>query len=1026
MQNRETQLVDLTSKRERWVEANRENGFEEGITNLLTELYPDNAHFIYELLQNAEDTQAGVVRFILSNEDIRFEHDGKRRFNFRDVESITSIGASTKRNDPTNIGKFGVGFKAVFAYTNTPEIHSGDFHFRINNLVVPEVLPNAAANSATVFQFPFDDPKKDPAKAVAEIERGLRALADNTLLFLNHIREIEYLLPGGDLGKVKRVDADAQGNGQRIEIQASKPGENETVSHWLRYRKEASIIDEAGKAMSCQVAIAFHLKEHSDDPDAGLDDEKKSKRKTNKPKARWRIVPCEPGQVSIFFPAEKETSNLRFHLHAPFASTVARDSVRDCEANEKLRDALAALVTEALEDIRDRELLTMSFLAVLPNPGDGLLPFYEPIREAIVEAFQKKDLLPTKSGSHLAAGLLYRGPADISYVIDDSDLSLLSGFEPPLWAENATQRHQREDKFLDSLDIEDWGWEELKEAIQKTRVNAEYKAAVEKWISEKSDQWLLQFYALMEDCHKETHCSSDPTPLEPAWKSLLAVRVVDSEEANAHVSPRQAYFAPATEIRGGNQPRVLPAKIRFVKPEVYEKGRLGENAKKKAHDFLGRVGVRDYDERAEIERRLESYPKPPGKVGTEHFSDLRLFVAFLNKNPVQAKLFQGKLFLLATAEAQNGLSWTKPEDIFLDDPYETTGLSGLMAVHKKRTLWPGYLELLGKDIKREDAVSFLKTIGVFHRLTVSTFANWGNNLFDRSFGRFTHTGFNVDWTIDGLVDYLRVQSQAASRLVWMALLKADGKAAIAEYRPNREYETQRVSSWLVQCLKSYIWVPDQHGVFHKPQDMNQEMLPKEFPYDDSKGLLTAIGFGEKARAASAEFRAREADAKKLGFASASELAEAHELLRAKREGRIREINQNGVSAPSGNDSPAGGQTSTGQVEKPSTGIGSPDETVQDGAANLPPVWHRISERIRQVGGSSTPPSGPPEPPGDDDDYTPAAVDYTRRIARAEERNANEIAQLEHEQGLQDKVDSLPRYSYGWCLALTGTRVPSEQ
>jgi len=52
------QITSLTNKRRKWVEANRENGFEEGIVNLLTELYPDNAHFIYELLQNAEDTGA--------------------------------------------------------------------------------------------------------------------------------------------------------------------------------------------------------------------------------------------------------------------------------------------------------------------------------------------------------------------------------------------------------------------------------------------------------------------------------------------------------------------------------------------------------------------------------------------------------------------------------------------------------------------------------------------------------------------------------------------------------------------------------------------------------------------------------------------------------------------------------------------------------------------------------------------------------------------------------------------------------
>ena len=46
-------LDPLRKRRSDWVRANRENNFEEGILNLLTELYPDNAHFIYELLQNA-------------------------------------------------------------------------------------------------------------------------------------------------------------------------------------------------------------------------------------------------------------------------------------------------------------------------------------------------------------------------------------------------------------------------------------------------------------------------------------------------------------------------------------------------------------------------------------------------------------------------------------------------------------------------------------------------------------------------------------------------------------------------------------------------------------------------------------------------------------------------------------------------------------------------------------------------------------------------------------------------------------
>ena len=122
-----------------------------------------------------------------------------------------------------------------------------------------------------------------------------------------------------------------------------------------------------------------------------------------KAKAQWNIVPCEPDRFPSSSPAEKETSKLRFHVHAPFASTVARDSVRDCASNKELRNALAKLTVEALADIRDRGLLTMSFLAVLPNEEDGLSEFYQPIREAIIQAFQENDLLPTRRGLHLKA-----------------------------------------------------------------------------------------------------------------------------------------------------------------------------------------------------------------------------------------------------------------------------------------------------------------------------------------------------------------------------------------------------------------------------------------------------------------------------------------------------------------------------------------------------------------------------------------------------------------------------------------------
>ncbi len=1016
------QLADLTKKREKWVAASRENGFEEGIANLLTELYPDNAHFIYELLQNAEDTEADSVRFTLSNEGIRFEHNGKRLFNLKDVESITSIGVSTKRNDPTAIGKFGVGFKAVFAYTNTPEIHSGDFHFKINDLVVPESLPSTADDGATVFHFPFDNPKKDAPKAVEEIERGLCSLADNTLLFLNHIRQIEYLLPNGQSGKLRRVEVDDQGIGQHIEIHANQ-GEAEAASNWLRYCKEVSITDEIGKTMTYQVAIAFRLEHRIDDSESGQNDKKKGKRKAPKPRAKWSIAPCEPGQVSIFFPAEKETSNLRFHLHAPFASTVARDSVRDCDANEGLRDALAQLTTEAMEDIRDRGLLTMSFLAVMPNKADGLPAFYQPIREALIEAFQEKNLLPTKSGSHQHAAGLYWGPSDISAVIDDDDLSLLTNFEPPLWAANAPQKGQREDKFLESLEIDDWGWEALKDAIFKTRQNQEQKIEIETWLSGKADIWLMRFYALMDACCERTRSDDRSSPLLSAWKSLAGIRVTtDGTESVEHVTPRDAYLPQRVANKGRSKPIDDPIKIRLVKPEVYERGRLGENTKKSARDFLELVGVREYDERAEIERRLECYSKTDKKTIPEgHYRDIRAFMEFLKKNPADVNLFIGVSFLLSIFDPQNQLCWTKPKDVFLDGPYETTGLCELTEIHRKRLLWPEYLERLGKSVIPDEFISFLKNVGVMHQLEVTTAnARQNTQIHKRSSSHESDYQINIDWTIRDIDKYLSKKHQTASRMIWIAVLQADAEAATAKYRPNQKRPIETAQSQLVQHLKSCAWIPDEHGAFHEPQNMTRGMLPKEFPYDDRNGLLTEIGFEKKEREASEEFKTRDAEAKQFGAESAEEIEEGLALLRALREGRIVVVQKENLERSEKNGSgsesgPNGSGQSQGEDVEP-----SPATTTQGGDANNSPVLRRITNRIRKPRSPSTPLETDveqPEPPEDDDDYTPAPVDYSRRIALAEERNATEITRLEREQELLNKANALPRYTYGWFLAL---------
>ena len=83
---------------------------------LLEDRYDKRTHFIFELLQNAEDALrrrtawngARAVRFDLSSDELRVSHYGAP-FDANDVVGICGIDQSTK--DLTAIGRFGIGFK---------------------------------------------------------------------------------------------------------------------------------------------------------------------------------------------------------------------------------------------------------------------------------------------------------------------------------------------------------------------------------------------------------------------------------------------------------------------------------------------------------------------------------------------------------------------------------------------------------------------------------------------------------------------------------------------------------------------------------------------------------------------------------------------------------------------------------------------------------------------------------------------------------------------------------------------------
>ena len=640
-------INQLSEMRKNGLQALIDNEWFEGFKRLLTDLYPDNAHFIYELLQNAEDAGASKVHFVLHTDRLEFEHNGRELFDIDDVKSITSIGNSTKKaDDPTNIGKFGIGFKAVFAYTNTPEIESDEFHFCIRNMVVPDtegLSPGSLGARRTRFVFPFDNPEKPPEKAVAEIEKNLQELNENTLLFLNNICQIKYNLPDSKKGSLeRRKNAD---DGNRIEISVKHPeGVSPKSTHYLRFTKNVDVQDEKDKPKCCQIAVAFGM---------------------NKSKSgNWKITSLKPGQVFIYFPAVKEPCNLRFHIHAPFASTVARSSVRnDCPANDELRNHIADLVAESMHSIRDQGLLDVRFLATLPNNKYNLSFFCDPIRERLIEEFNQAKLTPMKQGGHAPALGCYRGRRDLSDLIDDEDLATLLGkcCSQPLWIANPQQKNQQDDSFLSMLGISEWTVKDLVKALKKFE-------DITKWLNKKSNAWHQKLYAFLGDFLSSDRSNSD-SDFQECKDQLSSLCLIRCNDKNYRIGNECRFSNDDMESdppKDGTQEKGF----HFVAKGVYSYGR-NKSQQEKARRFLDEIGVSEWNIVTEVlDYILQKYRNSTGAIPRVEFNrDFAKIVKAYRTDSTESKkrelreALMTTPFILTKDSRANNLIYLKPDQL---------------------------------------------------------------------------------------------------------------------------------------------------------------------------------------------------------------------------------------------------------------------------------------------------------------------------------------------------------------------------
>lgn len=439
--------------------------------SFLGKLYTDRTHFIFELLQNAEDAGATKISFHLFSDRLEVSHDG-RNFDEKDVKGICGVGEGTKAESFTQIGKFGIGFKSVYAYTSTPEIHSGDVHFLIENYVRPYEAQRKSTNgSSTVFIFPFNSEGVSSQCAVKEIGERLTNLNARTLLFLRNITEIEYLLPDSTGGFYLREEM-PRGIGRQVKVIGQK-GSTEVEANWLIFERWVQVPERQDKV---RVEIGFNTT--ITDTEA---------------KQYERITKINKSPLIVYFPTEKETG-LGFLIQGPYRTTPSRDNIPiDDQWNKTLIQETAKLICDILPEIKKLGLLTVSFLEALPIraedfPSESM--FY-PIYEAVLNVLSKDELLPTVDGFFISAqnAVLARG-SELRYLLNSGQLG-------QLFKKSETKIKWLTDDITENRnpDLHSYLTRQLK-VVELSPDNFARKID-DSFLSSQSDEWFIKFYKFL-------------------------------------------------------------------------------------------------------------------------------------------------------------------------------------------------------------------------------------------------------------------------------------------------------------------------------------------------------------------------------------------------------------------------------------------------------------------------------------------------------------------------------------------------
>lgn len=456
----------------------------------IIQLYTDKSHFVYELLQNAEDAGASKIKFLQYPDRLVVLHDG-HPFSMENLQGLCDIGKSDKINDLNQIGEFGVGFKSVFGICEKVQLYShptakdlkggySQFAVEIKDFTHPVDIDDQEVDPGytTKFVFPYSvgftfSGFKTIEKLNEVLSKRLQNLGITTLLFMKNLQSIDYqiMLPklktSGSYLLDKTVINDHCALVAAIGETEHKKEKEESVSYLVFSRPVKGI--QAGRTID----IAFSLSVEED--------------------GKYNFKPSKYPYISVYFPTETE-SKLKFIVQGPYRTTPNRSSVpADDKDNIELAEQTAALLRDSVIELRDSGKLDFSLLNILPIDEEVFYsaPLFEGMFEFTSDMMQEEQLLLCKDGTYASADSvkIARG-SDFAELFTDELLTELIDDDkeyhwlPTFLTETNKSYKTLYDFLTDTLEIEVIRPENLRSNFNENR----------QFLKNRDNEWLVKFY----------------------------------------------------------------------------------------------------------------------------------------------------------------------------------------------------------------------------------------------------------------------------------------------------------------------------------------------------------------------------------------------------------------------------------------------------------------------------------------------------------------------------------------------------